>query len=82
MVGAAGQLLRGYIMRYALLLVAAILPLGALARRSPSHPAPPARQAHVITPEHLSWGPAPAMLPAGARLAVLDGTLRRPDRSP
>lgn len=60
-------------MRYALLLVAAILPLGALAAQESQSPSAPARQAHVITPEHLSWGPAPAMLPAGARLAVLDG---------
>jgi mannose-6-phosphate isomerase-like protein (cupin superfamily) len=60
-------------MRYALLLVAAILPLGALAaQESPPSGAQP-RQAHVITPDHLTWGPAPAILPAGARLAVLDG---------
>jgi quercetin dioxygenase-like cupin family protein len=60
-------------MRYALLLVAAILPLGALAAQESQSPSSQARQAHVITPEHLSWGPAPAILPAGARLAVLDG---------
>ena len=27
----------------------------------------------VATPASLKWGPAPAILPAGARLAVLDG---------
>ena len=60
-------------MRYALLLVAAILPFGALAAQgSPSSSAEPG-QAHVTTPEHLNWGPAPAILPAGARLAVLEG---------
>lgn len=59
-------------MRFALLLVAAILPLGTLAAQEAASPgAQP--QAHVFTPEHLSWGPAPAILPAGARLAVLDG---------
>jgi len=60
-------------MRYTLLLVAAVLPLGALAAQT----SPPAgvqpRQAHVFTPEHLTWGPAPAILPAGAQLAVLEG---------
>jgi quercetin dioxygenase-like cupin family protein len=56
-------------MRYALLLLATTLPLGALAAQSPS--APP--QAHVFTPEQMKWGPAPAVLPAGARLAVLEG---------
>jgi quercetin dioxygenase-like cupin family protein len=60
-------------MRYTLLLVAAILPLGALAAQESQSPGAPPREAHVITPEHLTWGPAPAILPAGARLAVLDG---------
>jgi hypothetical protein len=73
MVGAAGRLLREYTMRYALLLVAAILPLGALAAQESQSPGTQPRQAHVLTPEHLTWGPAPAILPAGARLAVLDG---------
>jgi mannose-6-phosphate isomerase-like protein (cupin superfamily) len=60
-------------MRYSLLLAAAILPLGALSAQT----SPPAgaqhRQAHVLTPDHLTWGPAPAILPAGAQLAVLEG---------
>ena len=60
-------------MRYALLLLAAILPLGALAAQESQSSSAQPRQAHVITPEHLNWGPAPAILPAGARLAVLDG---------
>ena len=58
-------------MRYALLLVATIMPLGALAAQEAQSPS--SRQAHVLTPEHLTWGPAPAILPAGARLAVLEG---------
>jgi quercetin dioxygenase-like cupin family protein len=73
MVGPAGRLLRGYTMRYALLLVAALLPSGALAAQKPQSQSPEPRQAHVLTPEHLNWGPAPGILPAGARLAVLDG---------
>ena len=60
-------------MRYSLLLVAAILPLGALAAQKPQAPSAQSRQAHVVTPEQLTWGPAPAILPAGARLAVLEG---------
>src|SRR5687768_5444315 len=59
-------------MRYALLLLAAILPFGPLAaQESRSSSAEP--QAHVLTPADLKWGPAPAILPAGARLAVLEG---------
>jgi quercetin dioxygenase-like cupin family protein len=60
-------------MRFALLLVAAILPLGALAGQERQAPNAQPRQAHVVTPEKLTWGPAPAILPAGARLAVLEG---------
>lgn len=73
MVGAAARLPEGYTMRYALLLVAAILPLGALAAQESQASGAQSGQAHVTTPEHLNWGPAPAILPAGARLAVLDG---------
>ena len=72
MVSAAGRLVRGYTMRYALLLLAAILPLRAVAAQE-AQSSGQARQAHVTTPEHLNWGPAPAILPAGARLAVLEG---------
>src|SRR5687768_998441 len=60
-------------MRYALLLVAAILPLGALAAQESQPASAHPRQAHVTTPAHLNWGPAPAILPAGASLAVLEG---------
>jgi len=59
-------------MRYALLLVAAILPLGALAAQESQSPSAKP-QAHVITPTDLNWGPAPAILPPGARVAVLEG---------
>ena len=60
-------------MRYTLLLVATILPLGALAAQESQSPSTQPRQAQVTTPAHLNWGPAPAILPAGARLAVLEG---------
>lgn len=60
-------------MKFALLLVAAILPFGALAAQESPTAGAQSPQAHVTTPEHLTWGPAPAILPAGARLAVLDG---------
>lgn len=60
-------------MRYALLLAASILPVGVLAAQGSQSPGAQPREAHVVTPEHLTWGPAPAILPAGARLAVLDG---------
>ena len=59
-------------MRYAQLFFMAILPLGRLAAQAPSATAE-TRQAHVVTPDQLNWGPAPAILPAGARLAVLEG---------
>ena len=60
-------------MRYALLLLATILPLGELAAQESQSTGAQPRQAHVVKPDHLSWGPAPAILPAGARLAVLEG---------
>lgn len=60
-------------MRYSLLFVATILPLGSLVAQASQPASAQTRQAHVATPDQLSWGPAPAILPAGARLAVLDG---------
>ena len=65
-------------MRYALLFAAAMLPLGILAAQDSQSSGAQTRQAHVVTPEHLSWGPAPAILPAGARLAVLEGDPSKP----
>jgi len=60
-------------MRYAPLLLAALLPLGALAAQESQSTGIHPPQAHVVTPDHLTWGPAPAILPTGARLAVLEG---------
>lgn len=31
------------------------------------------RAAHVVAPDQITWGPAPASLPAGAKAVVLDG---------
>jgi quercetin dioxygenase-like cupin family protein len=59
-------------MRYTLLLATALLPIG-LASARPSAAQGRARQAVVATPSTLTWGPAPATLPTGASLAVLDG---------
>jgi quercetin dioxygenase-like cupin family protein len=60
-------------MRYGLLFIATILPLGAVVAQESEPTSVEPRQAHVVTPDHLTWGPAPAILPAGARLAVLEG---------
>jgi quercetin dioxygenase-like cupin family protein len=72
-VDAADGSSKGDTMRRVLLLVATILPLGALAAQEsqPSRAQP--AQAHVVMPDQLTWGPAPAILPTGARLAVLEG---------
>jgi quercetin dioxygenase-like cupin family protein len=35
-------------------------------------------KAVVVTPDATVWGPAPAMLPAGAKVAVLDGDPTKP----
>ena len=55
------------------ILLAALLSLAA----SPAlaQGAPTTRKAHAIValPDQLTWGPAPAVLPAGAKLAVLEG---------
>ena len=64
-------------MRYALLFVA-VLPLGAVVAQESQSTSVQTREAHVVTPDHLSWGPAPAILPAGARLAVLEGDPSKP----
>lgn len=60
-------------MRLSLLFVATILPLGPLVAQGSQSTGVQPGQAHVLTADQLSWGPAPAILPAGARLAVLDG---------
>ena len=57
-------------MRYKLFLVVLALPIASVAAQEP--------KAVVVTPAATQWGPAPAMLPAGAKLAVLDGDPTKP----
>jgi hypothetical protein len=45
-------------------------PIGSVAAQAP--------KAVVVTPDAMQWGPAPAILPAGAKLAVLDGDPTKP----
>jgi mannose-6-phosphate isomerase-like protein (cupin superfamily) len=40
--------------------------------------APAAATAIVVAPDAVAWGPAPAVLPAGAKAAVLDGDPTKP----
>ena len=57
-------------MRCVLALVILALPIASVAAQ--------AQKAVVVTPDATKWGPAPAMLPAGAKLAVLDGDPTKP----
>src|SRR5439155_26498427 len=57
-------------MRYALLTLALVVPLtGASAQAKKGG----ARTVTVALPDQITWGPAPAVLPVGAKLAVLEG---------
>jgi hypothetical protein len=69
-------------MRYALLTTALVV-VGIASAQAPAgaqEPSPPPGTAHAVVaiPGSLTWGPAPAVLPAGARLAVLDGDPTKP----
>jgi mannose-6-phosphate isomerase-like protein (cupin superfamily) len=59
-------ILREVIMRKYALVVAALCCAGAAFAQTGRSPS-------VSLPNSLKWGPAPSILPAGARLAVLDG---------
>lgn len=52
------------------------VPILALAQASP--PAAAAQQAVVAVPGSITWGAAPAVLPAGAKAAVLEGDPSQP----
>jgi quercetin dioxygenase-like cupin family protein len=68
-------------MRGALILAGLVLPTLVVAQNNPSVPsAKPARAdtAVVVIPQATRWGPAPTLLPAGAKLAVLDGDPTKP----
>jgi mannose-6-phosphate isomerase-like protein (cupin superfamily) len=66
-------------MKGALILTAGlVLPTLVMGQDNPSpHPAH-AATAVVVTPDATAWGPAPALLPAGAKLAVLEGDPTKP----
>jgi mannose-6-phosphate isomerase-like protein (cupin superfamily) len=57
-------------MRY---MLAAILSLSAGVAAAQGAPQTAAAHAIVVKPDQVTWGPAPAVLPAGAKLAVLEG---------
>jgi quercetin dioxygenase-like cupin family protein len=54
-------------------LLATILTLSAGAAAAQGNPQAAAPHAIVVPPDQITWGPAPALLPAGAKLAVLEG---------
>jgi quercetin dioxygenase-like cupin family protein len=57
-------------MRYRLVFGILALPMASVAAQE--------QKAVVVTPDATQWGPAPAMLPAGAKVAVLDGDPAKP----
>jgi mannose-6-phosphate isomerase-like protein (cupin superfamily) len=54
-------------------LLVAILTLSAGVAAAQGTPQAGAPHAIVVTPDQVAWSPAPALLPAGAKLAVLEG---------
>ena len=60
--------------RYALLTLALVVPLTtAFAQAKKRGASQTQRTVTVVLPDQMTWGPAPAVLPAGAKLAVLEG---------
>ncbi|HMH57424.1 MAG TPA: cupin domain-containing protein, partial [Gemmatimonadales bacterium] len=57
-------------MRVTFILAILAWPIGSVTAQAP--------KAVVVTPDAMQWGPAPAILPAGAKLAVLDGDPTKP----
>ena len=57
-------------MRVTFILAILALPIASVSAQAP--------KAVVVTPDATQWGPAPAILPAGAKLAVLDGDPTKP----
>src|SRR5881296_2669922 len=60
-------------MRYALLTFALVVPLTAASAQAKKPGAQAQRTVTVAMPDQMTWGPAPAVLPVGAKLAVLEG---------
>jgi hypothetical protein len=55
------------------LILAAILTLSVGTAAAQGNPQTAAPHAIVVPPDQVTWGPAPPVLPAGAKLAVLEG---------
>jgi quercetin dioxygenase-like cupin family protein len=66
-------------MKYARLTLALVVPLTAASAQAKKRDAPQTpRTVTVALPDQMTWGPAPAVLPVGAKLAVLDGDPTKP----
>jgi len=61
-------------MRYALLTLALVVPLTAASAQAKKGGAPQTQRTVIVAlPDQIAWGPAPAVLPVAAKLAVLEG---------
>ncbi len=61
-------------MRYALLTLALVVPLTAASAQAKKGGAPQTQRTVIVAlPDQITWGPAPAVLPVAAKLAVLEG---------
>jgi len=61
-------------MRYAFLTLALVVPLTAASAQAKKRGATRTQRSVTIAlPDQMTWGPAPAVLPVGAKLAVLEG---------
>ena len=60
------------------ILVAVSLVLSASVAVAQGAPSRAASHAVVVLPDQVSWGPAPPILPAGAKAAVLEGDPKQP----
>jgi quercetin dioxygenase-like cupin family protein len=56
-----------------LILIAASLSLSAGVAAAQGSPTQGAPHALMVSPDQVTWGPAPSSLPAGAKVAVLEG---------
>ena len=63
-------------MRYASLTLALVVPLTVASAQANKRGA--SRPVTIALPDQMTWGPAPAMLPAGGKLAVLEGDPTKP----
>lgn len=63
-----------------LLITAALCAVASTTNAQTSSKATHAPEAVVALVENITWGPAPAILPAGAKLAVLEGDPTKPGR--